>query len=85
MRHKLSWFGHVCHHHTLPKIILREHQMGVIAEDHASRGRTISKNGQTRHCRRCCALQATEVEGRPSQQMRLLEYPHDALASREFS
>ena len=49
-RRKLSWFGHVCRHDTLPKTKLQ----GEV--DDSRRGvRTIHRNRQANHCRRCCA------------------------------
>ena len=32
-RCKLSWFGHVCRHGTLPNIILQGQRMVVVAEE----------------------------------------------------
>ena len=32
-RRKLSWFSHVCRNYTLPKIILEEQWMLVVAEE----------------------------------------------------
>ena len=47
--------------------------MTVVAEeDRVNHGRTASSNEQASHCRRCCASQTTEIDGRPSQRRRLL-------------
>ena len=42
-----------------------------------NQGKTKSKNGQTSHCRRCCASQTTEVDGWPLQRTHLSEYPNN--------
>ena len=43
-----SWFGHVCRHDTLPKIILEGTVDGTVVaeEDLVNHGKTTSKNGQ---------------------------------------
>ena len=53
----------------------------VAEEDRVNHGDTTSMNGQASHCRRrhCCASQTTEF-GRPSQLMRLLEFPQRRFA-----
>ena len=52
--------------------------MVVANEYHVSRGATTSRSEQVSHCHHCYALQMTEVNGKPSQQRRLSEYPNDA-------
>ena len=83
-RRKWSWFGHVCRHDTLPKIINKEQWMVVVAEDDlVNHARTTPRNGQASRCRHCCASRMmTEVDEQSSQQMHLSEYPNDAWASR---
>ena len=57
---KLSWFDHVCHHDTLPKII---QWTDVVAEEiRINHGRITIRNGRTSRCRHCCALRTTEAE-----------------------
>ena len=48
-RLKLSWFGHVCRHDTLPKIILAYKEQGMVGlvvaeEDLINHGRTTLSN-----------------------------------------
>ena len=58
---KVSWFGHVCRHDTMPK---KKQWMVVVAdEDLVNQGRTISRNGHASRCRHCCASQITEIDG----------------------
>ena len=82
-RRKLSWFGHVCRHDTLPMIIYKEKWViVVIEEDQVNHERTTPRIGQASRCRHCCSSRITEVDGRSSQQMHLSEYTNDAWASR---
>ena len=37
-RRKLSWFGHVCRHDTLPKIYKEQWMVIVAEEDHVNQG-----------------------------------------------
>ena len=78
-RRKLSWFVHVCRQDTLPKIILQGTVGGSGRGGRSGKSwRATSGNGQASHCRHCCATQVPEVDGRPSQPRRLLEYHNDA-------
>ena len=45
-RCKLLWFGHICSHNTLPKIILRGTVDVVAEEDCVKSGGKTSRNGQ---------------------------------------
>ena len=81
-RCKLSWFGQVCRHDTLPKII----HYGTVdgscrVEDCIYHGGTTPSNGQASHCHRCCASQTIKVGGWPSQRRRLLRYPQRRLCA----
>ena len=84
-RRKLSWFGHVCRHDTLPKIILQGTVNGNRLRGRPRRvnhrGTTLG-NRQVSHCQYCCTSQTTKVYGRPLQRRRLSEYPNDAWSSR---
>ena len=41
-RYKLSWFGHVCTHDTLPKTILyRERWMAIVVEEDDAKSRRV--------------------------------------------
>ena len=63
-RRKLSWFGHVCRHDTLPKIILETLWTEDVAEvDRVYRGRTTSGSGRASGYHHCSALQMTGVVG----------------------
>ena len=70
----------VCRLDTMPEIIVR----GTV-DGSRRRGRprkSTSKNGQASRRRHCCASRMTDVDGQPSQQRQLSEYPNDARASR---
>ena len=61
-RHKLSWFGHVCRHDTLPKIILQVIMDGIVVaeKDRVNHRMTTLRNGQAcRYHRHCCASRRT--------------------------
>ena len=84
-RRKLSWFGHVCHHDTLPKIILQgpandSHRRGRPRKSNP--GRITSRNGQASLCHYCCTLWMTEVDGQSSLLRYMSDYPMDAYVSR---
>ena len=82
-RRKLSWFGHVCSHDTLLKIILQVPWMESVTEvDRESCERTTSRNGQASQCHHCSALQRTGIDGRPLEPRLLSGCPNDAWASR---
>ena len=86
---KLSLFGHVCHHKTLPNIILHGTCIGanvvVAEEDRLNHGGTTSRNGQASHSRRCFPSQTTEVDERPLGGGRCLsDYFKNVWESREF-
>ena len=58
--HKLSWFGHVCRHDTLPTNHAYNWEQYnpryniIVAEgNRVNHGNITSKNGQASHCRRC--------------------------------
>ena len=57
-RRKLSWFGRVCRHDTLPKVILPE--LVVAEKDRVNQRSTTSRSGEAIHYRRCCASQTIE-------------------------
>ena len=64
---KLSWFGHVYRLATLPKITLQGTADGRPSCRRGSPRKSwtaTSRNGQTSHCRRCCASQMAEADGR---------------------
>ena len=68
---------------SVQKSYYMEQWMEVIAEkDRVNDGGTTRMNGQASRCRPCCASRTTEIEGRPSQRMRLSEYPNDTTAPR---
>ena len=62
----------------------------VAEEDHVHHGGNTFRNGQARHCRRCCAMQTAEVDGQRMgsrwalQRRRLSEYANDAWTLREL-
>ena len=50
--------------------------VAVAEEDQVNHAGTTSMNGQADgHCHHCYASQMTEVDGQPSQQRRMSEYP----------
>ena len=64
-RRRLSWFGRVCRHDSLPKIIL---QGTAIDDSRRNIGNCPFSDVVpfiANHCRRCCASQTTEVDGQP--------------------
>ena len=67
-RRRFSWFDHVCHHDTLPKII----RQGTLVGSPRKSWREASRTGQASQCCRCCASQTAEVDGRPLQWRGLL-------------
>ena len=76
-------FGPVCSHDTLPKFILQGTVDGTgcrcrVIPRKSWRDRPVFAGS------RCCALQTTEVDGRPSHLRHLSEYPNDAWASSEL-
>ena len=55
-RPRLSWFGNVCCHDTLPKIILQGSVDGTRRRGSlVNHGWTTSTNRQASRCRHCCA------------------------------
>ena len=94
-RSKLSWFGYICRHCTLPRIVQQRKVDGIdtvpkiklynVAEEgHVNHRMTTLRNGQASRCRHCCASQTIEVDCQSSLRMHLSEYPNDAWASREL-
>ena len=51
------------------KVTMQGTEDGIVVaeEDRVNHGGTTSRNGQASHCRRCCASQITEVDGRSLQ------------------
>ena len=86
VRTKLSRFGHVCRHDTLPKIILQgTEDGGSRRERRRNHGMTTSSNGQASHCRRCCVSQTTGVYRKLHSSRRVRRSTsNDARASREL-
>ena len=80
--HKLSWFGDVCRHDTLPKIIPQGTVDNSHRTDFVNHGRTTAGNREASRCGHCCASRMTEVDGQSPQRMRVLDYHNNAWASR---
>ena len=74
---KLSWFGHVCGHDTLPTVI----QQGTVdCRRHRGRLRKSPEaNIKEWACRHYCTLQTIEVDGQSSHQMHWSEYSQQRL------
>ena len=75
-RRKLSWFGYVCRHDTLPKIILQ----GTV-DSSRRRGRP-RKSWKDNIRERTGQSRMTEVDGQSSQQIHLSEYPQRTTPGR---